>query len=206
MSAWPTIPLPPVTSTRAVFSMSIRGFSNGDPEGQRCPPDKAQLTPDMAEAPRWWCLNRDRKGVAARARAEPAVSRSFVVLFLRPGHVVRMSRTPIVRGGVVAPDLRPLRPVLMPWPRLEIAELLVVHLVEIGEELDRDAVGILMIDRDVVPDQVTDRAPEQLDVLASEKIAGTVDLGLVAQLEREVVNVGVVGLQQVDGVVIAAAT
>jgi hypothetical protein len=57
-----------------------------------------------------------------------------------------------------------------------------------------------------VSDQVTDRTPEQLDVLAGEKVAGTVDLGFVAQLEGEVVNVGVVGLQQVDGVVIAAAT
>src|SRR5258708_23162752 len=103
MSAWPTIPLPPVTSTRAVFSMSIRGFSNGDPEGQRCPPDKAQLTPDMAEAPRLWCLNRDRKGVAARARR--ACGFALVGLFLRPGHVVPMSRTPIVPGGVPAPDL-----------------------------------------------------------------------------------------------------
>jgi hypothetical protein len=99
-----------------------------------------------------------------------------------------------------------LRPVLVPWPRLEIAELLVVHDVEIGEELDRDAVGILVVDRDVVADQVADRTPEQLDVLLAEKIAGAVDLGLVAQLEGEVVNVAVVGLQQVDAVMVAAAT
>jgi hypothetical protein len=79
-----------------------------------------------------------------------------------------------------------------------------VHLVEIGEELDRDAIGILVIDRDVVPDQVADRSPEQLDVLAGEQVAGAIDLGFVAQFEREVVNVGIVGLQQVDGVVINA--
>jgi hypothetical protein len=62
-----------------------------------------------------------------------------------------------------------------------------------------------VIDRDVVPDEVADRAPEQLDVLAREEVAGAVDLGFVAQLEREVMNVGVVGLQQIDRVVIAAA-
>src|SRR3981081_349670 len=124
-------------------------------------------------------------------RARSARARGFgpVALFLRSRHVVRMSWSPIVRGGVVAPDLRPLRPVLMPRPRLEITELLVMHLVEIGEELDRDAVGILMIDRDVVPDQVTDRAPEQLDVLASEKIAGTGDIGLDAAVVLEVLTV-----------------
>jgi hypothetical protein len=37
-----------------------------------------------------------------------------------------------------------LRAVLVPRPRLEIAELLVVHQVEIGEELDGDAVGVLV--------------------------------------------------------------
>src|SRR5262245_38147754 len=61
------------------------------------------------------------------------------------------------------------------------------------------------MDRDVVPDEVADRTPEQLDVLAREEVASAVDLGFVAQLEREVVNVGVVGLQQIDRVVIAAA-
>src|ERR1700716_567731 len=106
------MPLPPVTSTRAVFSMSIRGFSNGDHGGQRHPSGRPRLTPVGA----------------------PAVA----VLLFRPRHAVRMSLPPVVGGGVGAPDLRPLRPVLVPGPRLEIAELLVVHLVEIGEELDRD--------------------------------------------------------------------
>src|SRR6185312_16010931 len=112
---------------------------------------------------------RERNAAGSQRTSPPFGS---VALLFRPRHVVRMSRPPVVGGGVVAPDLRPLRPVLVPGPRLEIAELLVVHLVEIGEELDRDAVGILVIDRDVVPDQVADRPPEQLDVLAGEKVAG----------------------------------
>ena len=118
---------------------------------------------------------------------------------------MRVPGPPIIRRRVIAPDLRPLRAVLVPRPRLEIAELLVVHQVEIGEELDRDAVGVLVIDRDVVSDEVADRTPKQLDVLAREEVAGAVDLGFVAQLEREVVNIGVVGLQQIDRVVVAAA-
>jgi hypothetical protein len=75
----------------------------------------------------------------------------------------------------------------VPRPRLEIAELLVEHEVDVGEELDGDTVRILVIDRDVVPDEVPDRPPEQLDVLAREEVASAVDLGFVAQLEREVV-------------------
>src|SRR5262252_3950807 len=94
-----------------------------------------------------------------------------------PGHFFGPG---IVRRRVVAPHLRPLRAVLMPRPRLEIAELLVEHQVDVGEELDGDAVGILVIDRDVVPDEVPDRPPEQLEVLAREEVAGAVDLGFVA--------------------------
>jgi hypothetical protein len=68
------------------------------------------------------------------------------------------------------------------------AELLIEHQVDVGEELDRDAVRIFVIDRNVVPDEVADRAPEQLDVLARQEVARAVDLlGFVAQLEREVV-------------------
>src|SRR6476469_7620879 len=152
------MPLPPVTSTRAVFSMSIRGFSNGDHGGQRHPSGRPRLTPVGA----------------------PAIA----ALLFRPRHVVRTSRPRVVVGGVVAPYRRPLRPVLVPGPRLEIAELLVMHLVEIGEELDRDAVGILVIDRDVVPDQVADRPPEQLDVLAGEEVAGAGDRGCNAGRRR----------------------
>jgi hypothetical protein len=92
-------------------------------------------------------------------------------------------------------DLRPLRPILVPRPRLEIAEVLVVHDVEIGEELDRDAVGVLVVDRDIVADQVPDRTPEQLDVLAREKVAGAVDFGFIAQLKRDVMDIGIVRLQ-----------
>src|SRR5689334_5319128 len=38
-------------------------------------------------------------------------------------------RSPPVRGRIVAPHLWPLGPVLMPRPRLEKAELFVVHLI-----------------------------------------------------------------------------
>src|SRR5579872_1867719 len=39
-------------------------------------------------------------------------------------------------GLATLPGLRPLRRILMPRPRLEIAELLVDHLVELAEQFD----------------------------------------------------------------------
>src|SRR3954453_24113596 len=107
------MPLPPVTSTRAVFSMSIRGFSNGDHGGQR--------------------------HLSGRPRLAPVGAPAIAALLFRPRHIVRLSRLRVVVGCVVASYLRPLRPVLVQAPRLEIAQLLVVHLVEICEELDRDS-------------------------------------------------------------------
>src|SRR5579872_1120259 len=48
-------------------------------------------------------------------------------------HLVSRHDAPQIRGGrVVGPHLRTLRVIAMPWPRLEIAELL-VHPVKLGE-------------------------------------------------------------------------
>src|ERR1700758_1854038 len=60
-------------------------------------------------------------------------------------------RPPPVRRRVVAPDLGALRPVLMPGPRLEKAELFVVHLIHLAEEFYHDAVRAPVIDRNIVP-------------------------------------------------------
>ena len=38
----------------------------------------------------------------------------------------------------------------MPWPRIEVAELLVEHLVELGEQLDDLVVRIAVVSVDVV--------------------------------------------------------
>src|SRR6516165_5976937 len=180
----PTIPWPPRTSVRGTCGST-----------RRCGRS------DLSSMPR--LRKRAARGIVSAAASGHRLT--SVASLLRSRHVVRVSWPPIIRRRVVAPDFRPLRAILVPRSRLEIAELLVEHQVDVGEELDGDAVGVLVIDRDVVPDEMADRTPEQLDVLAREEVAGAVDLGFIAQLEREVVNVGVVGLQQIDRVVIAAA-
>src|SRR5262249_12712317 len=67
---------------------------------------------------------------------------------------------PIIAQGIGSPHLRPLRPVLVPGARVEIAERLVLHLVHLAEELDPHLVGVAVIDRDVVADDVAAGAPD----------------------------------------------
>src|SRR5690349_8587847 len=59
-------------------------------------------------------------------------------------------RTPEVRGDLAVPDLWPLRRVVMPGAGVEIAQFLVLHLVELDVELDVLVVGVAVVDRDVV--------------------------------------------------------
>src|SRR5579884_3458070 len=61
------------------------------------------------------------------------------------------------------PGFRPLRRVVMPGPRLEIAELLVDHLVELAEELDDLVVRIAVVGGDVVAGAVAQRSPDDRD-------------------------------------------
>ena len=73
--------------------------------------------------------------------------------------VRRRRRAPDVARLV--PHLRHLRAVAVPRPRIEIAELLVQHLVELGEQLDDLVVRVAVIGVDVVARPVPARAPER---------------------------------------------
>src|SRR5262245_47631216 len=56
---------------------------------------------------------------------------------------LRHPRNPLIpRRILVLPIPWPLRPVLVPRPRIEIPELLVLHLVHLGVELGADAVRV----------------------------------------------------------------
>ena len=49
----------------------------------------------------------------------------------------------------------------MPRPRLEKAELFVVHLIHFAEKFDDDPVRAPVVDRNIVPDDVAKRSPGQ---------------------------------------------
>src|SRR5436190_21477537 len=111
----------------------------------------------------------------------------------------RRRRAPDVARLV--PHLRLLRAVAVPRPRIEIAELLVQHLVELGEQLDDLVVRIAVIGVDVVAGAVASRSPDQLNVLGAEEVAGALNLRPVLQLEGDVVHADGLAAREVDGVV-----
>jgi hypothetical protein len=93
----------------------------------------------------------------------------------------------------------------MPGPRIEIAELLVLHLVQFGIELDGLAVRIAVENRDVVPRSEPHRPPDDLDVLLPEQIAGGLQMGEILQLESHVVDADGLAGEEVHGVVVGIA-
>src|SRR5436190_14949539 len=76
-------------------------------------------------------------------------------------HEARRRRRPPDHGVVPAPDFRPLRLVPVPRAGLEIAELLVFHLIELDVELDELIILVPVKDGNVVARAETQWAPDQ---------------------------------------------
>ena len=79
------------------------------------------------------------------------------------------------------------------------------HLVHLAIELDPHIVGIAMIGRDVVADDVTARPPHQSNVVLGQEVAGAVQLRPVPDLEGDVVELGLRVIDEIDRVMIDAA-
>src|SRR5215472_9331212 len=85
--------------------------------------------------------------------------------------VGRRRRAPDVARIARPPHFRPLWTVAVPRPRVEIAERLVEHLVELGEQLDDLVVGIAVIGEEIVPRPVPARPPDDGNVPGAEIVA-----------------------------------
>src|SRR5689334_1418144 len=81
-------------------------------------------------------------------------------------------RAPDVGRRTRLPDFRALRTVAMPGARLEVAQLLILHLVELAEQLDHLIIRLAIIDRDVMARPMADRAPDDVDLVPGEHVAG----------------------------------
>src|SRR5262249_25314780 len=103
------------------------------------------------------------------------------------------------------PQLGPLRGVVVPGARLEIAELLVHHLIELAEELDHLVVVVAMIGGDIVPRTVAQRPPDDRDSLLAHDLARVLQMHEVFELERDVMELHVWPGEEVHGVMIAVA-
>src|ERR1700742_5181632 len=120
---------------------------------------------------------------------------------------LRRGDAPVVGAGAIVrgPPLRALRRVAVPWPRLEAAELL-VHDVQLREQLYEMPAGVAVVRVDVVAGPVAPRAPDQVDAVAPKRVAGRLDVGPVPELVGHVVHdAGPVPAQQVQSVMVGAA-
>src|SRR5437879_3250225 len=109
-------------------------------------------------------MNGERECTAFAAASELLIA---IEVIIRGGW-----RTPAGDGAVfAAPDLWPLRTVRMPRPWIEIAELLIQDLIELGKEFDHVLIRVAMIDRDVVSGAMAQWPPNDRDLVMREHIA-----------------------------------
>src|ERR1700691_5279716 len=79
---------------------------------------------------------------------------------------------PIVAQRFRSPHFRPLRPILVPRSRIEVTQTFILHLIHLAEKFDANLVGVAMIDRDVMADDVPAWAPDQMDLVLSHRLRG----------------------------------
>src|SRR6478736_5990940 len=97
---------------------------------------------------------------------------SAPVTLVPAAHEVRGRRRPPHVGDLAGlPDLGPLRAVVVPRPRIEVAELLVLHLVELGVELDHPVVVVAVEGGDVVPRPKPHRSPDDRNFPFTKQVA-----------------------------------
>ena len=90
----------------------------------------------------------------------------------------------------------------MPGPRIEVAERLVLHLVELGKQLGDQPVWAAMVGEKIMADSVTAWSPKNLEAILTQKIASALYMWPVAQLERRVKMPVRARLDQVDRVMV----
>ena len=73
----------------------------------------------------------------------------------------------------------------MPGPWIEIAQLLIQHLIELGKELDHVPIGVAVIDRDIVTGTVAQRSPDDRNLVLGQYIAAMLDTREIPHLEGE---------------------
>src|SRR5262245_58655240 len=93
----------------------------------------------------------------------------------------------------------------MPRAGIEIAEILVLHLVDFGKKLDQKLIRIPVIGRDVVSDDVPDWTENESDVFLGQEINRPLNLRPIAKFKGHVMDGVFVTPQKVDGVMIGTA-
>ena len=93
----------------------------------------------------------------------------------------------------------------MPRPRLEVAELLVLHQIELAKQFGDETIRAAVIGKQIVADAVAAGPPQCLVTVHAQEIAGLLQLAPVPHFECGVeVTVGA-GAHQIDRVMVGAA-
>jgi hypothetical protein len=117
----------------------------------------------------------------------------------------RRRRAPHVGDLLGVPDLGPLRAIVVPGPRIEIAELVVLHLVELGVELDHPVVVVAVEGGEVVPGAKTHRPPDDRNLPLAEKIARRLQVGEIFQLVGDVMHLDILAGDEIYRMMVGVA-
>src|SRR6266550_196830 len=140
----------------------------------------------------------------------PQVPRSVLEMRARSEslhHLLGRHRAPEVRCvRTLRPCLWTLRIVPVPRARIEITQRFVLHLIEFGEQLCNEAIRAAVIGEEIVPDAVPSRSPQDPIAVVAQEITRGLHMRPIAQLERRVEMLVRAGLDEIDRMMIDAAS
>src|SRR5262249_11182834 len=114
------------------------------------------------------------------------------------------------KAPIVPQRLRPVhlgieREFLVPRARIEVAKVLVLHLVHLAENFDAHEVGVAVVGRDVVADNVAAGTPDKMHVVVREGVDRLVNLRPVDHLEGDVMKLRLLVDDEVERMVVGVA-
>src|ERR1700682_3716437 len=93
----------------------------------------------------------------------------------------------------------------MPRTRIEIAELFILHLVQLDVKLDILVIEIAMIDCHVVTRPMAHGSPVDLHLAEREQLAGILDVSKILHLECDVMHLGLRTAEEIYSVMVRIA-
>src|SRR5262245_7442757 len=94
----------------------------------------------------------------------------------------------------------------MPRARLPVSERLVLHHVHLAKDLDANPVGVSVIGGHVVPNDMPQRSPYQLDFMLLQDFTTALQLGPILNFERNMMKGWRLVVDEIHRVMIHAAS
>src|SRR3569833_2844596 len=160
----------------------------------------------MIALARWQTERKDLRKRSQALKQFVVRTASWPLHSIAAAHEVgRRRRSPHERDLVGRPYFRALWAIVVPWPRIEVAELLILHLVELGVEFDHPVVVIAMERRDVVARSESHRSPDDREFPFPDQVARSLQVREIPQLERDVVHLDALAADEIHRVMVGIA-